>query len=62
MMRYKSLVLRELEQAQVNLNAIKIGMENKNISEDEVYNRIKSSLGFIESATEKVELEPDLTT
>jgi len=62
MMRYKALVLRDLEKIDQALNAIKNGMDNRSIDEKEVYDRIKYALEGVASMTEKIGLEPDATT
>ena len=62
MMRYKNLVLKDLERIGITLSAIKNGMDNKSISEKEVYDNIIAVLNRLDNVIEKVELEPDATT
>jgi len=62
MMRYKGLVQREMEKAMMTLNSVITGMDNKNISEQDAYNKLKYVLDRFNFINEKINLEPDQNT
>lgn len=62
MMRYKQMVLRDLDMMETLLKAVQSGLNNSSISPAEAYRKVSDSIKLLENATEKVNLEPDQTS
>jgi len=62
MMRYKTIIVKDLEQVETLLNVVVNGMNNHTIDVGDMYNKVNQALGHLRNALEKVSLEPDQTS
>ena len=62
MMRYKTMVTKDLELTESLLKAVQKGLNNSTITPVDAYNKVSEALIRLENAMEKVRLEPDQHT